>query len=140
MEALRGWSGGSPAARPSHQVLRPEDLLRLGAGGLVEIGAHTVTHPALTRLPAEAQRVEIEQCTTSLEEMVGRRPTSFAYPFGDFSEETEALVRAAGFRDAVTTAAATLGSSPDPMRLPRVQVGNWDGDEFEARLKGLLGD
>lgn len=134
MEALRDWSGGPSPARSSHRTLRPEELLELEAAGLVEIGAHTVTHPALSRLPVDAQRREVEVCASTLEEMLGRRPSSFAYPYGDFSAETEALVREAGFKDATTTAGAAVAPSCDPMHLPRIQVENWDGDEFESRL------
>ena len=72
------------------------------AGGM-EMGAHTRTHPIISKLPAEAQRQELRVSKQSLEEHLGGRVGSFAYPNGslhDFTPETMALVAEEGYSTA----------------------------------------
>ena len=44
---------------PSHRPLTRDELVRLAAHPLVEIGAHTITHPTLPAHPPSVQRREI---------------------------------------------------------------------------------
>src|SRR5919108_3473469 len=53
---LRTWAGAEPIGRPTHRILSHDEVVDLAAGGLVEIGAHTVTHAALAALSVVAQR------------------------------------------------------------------------------------
>ncbi len=67
--------------------------------------------------------------------------TSFAYPFGSTKSFGAADVRAArraGFRLACTTQQAVLPQQPDPFRIPRFYVGDWDATEFAAHLDTWL--
>jgi peptidoglycan/xylan/chitin deacetylase (PgdA/CDA1 family) len=106
----------------------------LEQGGVIEIGAHTVTHPFLSALPAAWQRDEIKDGKAFLEELLGHPVTSFAYPYGDYTAETTALVREAGLKCACSTVADTVWRRSDCFQLPRVEVKDWDGEEFAARL------
>ena len=47
---LRAWSAQPPEARPSHGTLSAEQAVELAGSGVVEVGAHTVTHPRLASL------------------------------------------------------------------------------------------
>jgi peptidoglycan/xylan/chitin deacetylase (PgdA/CDA1 family) len=125
--------------RPSSSLtLSADELQRLADGGLVAVGAHTVTHPHLSSLPVPAQRHEIGASRTYLSEIVGRPVEDFCYPHGDFSPETSALVRSAGFETACTTHASPVTRKTSRFELPRIQVSNWDaetlGRELERRL------
>jgi peptidoglycan/xylan/chitin deacetylase (PgdA/CDA1 family) len=51
-------------------------------GGLVEVGAHILTHSVLSTLPAATQRDEILESKACLEEIPGQPVTSFSYPYG----------------------------------------------------------
>ena len=82
LEQLRQWAGETAAGRPSHRVLSAMETAQLAGGGLVEVGAHTITHAYLSTLPAFAQRQEIVGSRIYLEEIVGTPITSFSYPFG----------------------------------------------------------
>lgn len=137
LQRLRTWAGAAPSVRPTHRALNLDELVQLGEGGLLEIGAHSVTHPLLSRLSAGQQAHEIRESKAFLEEIVGTRIGSFAYPYGDVGE-TAALVRDAGFASACTTSADVVFQGDDPYRLPRLYVGNWDGDEFERRIRSLV--
>ena len=79
------------------------ELRRVGESGLVDIGSHTDTHPALSEWPEEVQRAEIEHGRAACSVLTGRTPTAFAYPYGDYTPSTVELVRAAGFEAACTT-------------------------------------
>lgn len=141
LDQLRAWAGASPEGRPSHRVMSPEEVNRLADGGLVEIGAHTRTHPVLAAQPAAEQAAEVRQSKARLEELLGRPVVSFAYPFGsvaDYSADTVAAVREAGLTAACSTYAALVERDTDPLQLPRMMVLNWDGEEFRRRLSAWL--
>ncbi|HEV2149876.1 MAG TPA: polysaccharide deacetylase family protein [Longimicrobiaceae bacterium] len=136
LEELAGSQGISPIADPAARALSADELPRLAAGGLVEVGAHTVTHTELAALSPAAQEREIRGSRAELEACIDEPVVSFSYPFGgrsQYTPETARLVREAGFASACTTSAAPLRRSADPFRLPRVHVPDCDGDAF-ARL------
>lgn len=136
---LQLWAGSTDAPRASHRALLGEELLRLADGELVEIGAHTVTHPALASLPLEAQRAEIVGSKNQLEHILGRRVTSFSYTHGSRNTETVRAVREAGFLCACSSTPAAVWSGADIYQLPRIEVRDCDGDTFEQRLRDWLG-
>jgi peptidoglycan/xylan/chitin deacetylase (PgdA/CDA1 family) len=141
LEQLLVWAGLEPAGRSTHRTLTPNEVLTLAQGDLIEIGAHTVTHPALAVLAAAAQRKEIEQSKSHLENLLGQPVTSFAYPFGgrdDYTAETVGAVRAAGFASACSTRAGIVGPSTDLYQLPRVYVHDCDGEQFTHLLSRWL--
>jgi peptidoglycan/xylan/chitin deacetylase (PgdA/CDA1 family) len=132
MDELLGWAGAT-----SHSEDRPlslEEVSTLERGGLVEIGAHTVTHPLLSARTVASQRDEIQQSKARLEETMGHPVTSFAYPYGGYTAETVALVREAGFACACSTVRNTVWRRTDRFQLPRFDVEDWDGEEFAGRL------
>lgn len=90
------------------------DIVTLGSR--FEIGAHTIDHPDLTRVPAaEAQR-QIEESKLYLEALLGRSVPMFCYPFGRYNEPVEELVKRAGFIGARTCDPGGLGMPRDPHR------------------------
>ncbi len=137
LDELRGWVVGAPERRPYHRPLSSGEIGKLHQGGLVEIGAHTVTHPVLSTLPPAAQRREIAKSKASLEQILGRPVTTFAYPYGkphDYTAETVEIVRRDGFGCACSTFSGVVRRSSDRFRLPRVYVRNWDGERLAQRL------
>jgi len=134
-------AGAERARRRTHRLMDAGELRRLVAGGLVDVGGHTLSHPRLSHLPPERQRVEIAGSKTRLEEVLGRPVTAFAYPFGthrDFDRDSVRAVRAAGYTSAGAVCDRALSRSSDPFQLPRVGVGDWTGEEFERRLERWL--
>jgi peptidoglycan/xylan/chitin deacetylase (PgdA/CDA1 family) len=138
---LRAWAGVGPEGRPTHRALTPQEVVRLADGSLVEVGAHTVTHPMLAARPAPEQRAEIRQSKACLEEILGRPVVTFAYPYGsreDYTAETVAGVREAGFLCACSNFAGLAAPDTDRFQLPRVMVMDWDGEVFARRLNELF--
>jgi peptidoglycan/xylan/chitin deacetylase (PgdA/CDA1 family) len=139
LDALRTWAGSAPAVRLSHRVLSHDEIVRIRADGLIEIGAHTMTHPLLDHLPEDMQRAEIVAARQQLEQLLGERVTSFAYPHGRYSARTAALVAEAGFERACTVAAMPAWTQTDAMEIPRFLVRDMDGDAFARRLRDWFG-
>jgi peptidoglycan/xylan/chitin deacetylase (PgdA/CDA1 family) len=139
VSTLRAWAGGTPTARGTHRTVSPSELRTLSEGGLIEIGAHTETHPLLSQLPLGDQRAEIESSKATLEQLLGTPVSSFAYPYGAFLPETISLVRDAGFAYACSTRESALPGDTGPFQVPRVQVEDWAGEKFSEQLRGWLG-
>jgi peptidoglycan/xylan/chitin deacetylase (PgdA/CDA1 family) len=139
LETIRTATGTDEVTpRADHRPLSVDELARLAGEPLVELGAHTVSHPRLAALHAASQRDEIEESRRVLESLTGRRVESFAYPFGraaDYTPETMALVRDAGFTRACINQAGRVTPSTDPFALPRLYVRDWTGDELAAQLR-----
>jgi peptidoglycan/xylan/chitin deacetylase (PgdA/CDA1 family) len=143
LDSLMDWAGMQPTARPSHRALTPDEVIRLAGGGLVEVGAHTVTHPVLSALATEEQRSEIYSSKVRLEEMEGRPVTSFSYPYGsqsDYTAETVSIVQETGFTCACSNFGDVVWRGTDPFQLPRFLVRDWDGGEFARRLEAWFRD
>ena len=137
MEELFAWASIESEPRRTHRRLGREEISRLGSDGLIEIGAHTVTHPVLSQLRIEQQRAEIGDAKTRLEKVIGRPVTGFSYPYGtrrDYSAETVDLVRGAGFAYACSNFVGKVRAGGDPYQLPRVIVRDWDSDTFSRQL------
>jgi len=139
LDELTAWAGARPVARASHRALTSEEAVRLAEGDLVEIGAHTVTHPVLARLSVVEQRREIGQSKARLEAMLGHEVVSFAYPHGSSTPETAASVGEAGFACACSSHPDAVFRGVDRFQLPRLGVRDWDADTFARWLRWWLG-
>lgn len=111
-----------------------DELAVIAAHPLTTIGAHTVTHPILAKIPAETVRAEMADGVRRIEKKLGVRPAHFSYPVGgpDAAGPREfAIAAEVGFRTAVTTRSGVLFA--DHARhlhaLPRLSVNG----EFQRR-------
>ena len=137
LEYLVAWAGANRLGRPSYRTLSGEQLVRLTEGPLIEVGAHSVTHPSLATLSPIEQQQEIRNSKAILEGILNAPVRSFAYPFGrrqDYSRVTAALVREAGFTCACTSGARYVGRLTDRFELPRYTVPSVDGEQFSRWL------
>jgi peptidoglycan/xylan/chitin deacetylase (PgdA/CDA1 family) len=135
LTALRAQSDIPVTPRESHRPMTPAEVRSLSRSEVVEIGCHTVTHPALIERSEAVQRAEIEESRAACADMTGRLPTTFAYPFGDYDPRTVGLVRQAGFEAACTTDAEGVTSGRNVLVLPRLQVLDWSADELARQLR-----
>ena len=143
LDELTRLAGATPTGRPTHRPVSPERLARVSEGGLMEVGAHATTHVALSALSEAAQRSEIADSRARLQEITGREPAGFAYPFGgraDYTRTTAALVREAGFAFACANIPAVVRQGSDCFQLPRILVRDWDGDTLAATLRQWFHD
>lgn len=101
---------------------------------LCTIGAHTVHHYELAKLPIEQARHEMEQSADILLAQFGQRPAHFSYPLGgslSAGQREFDLARELGFRSAVTTRPGGLYArhAQSPHALPRVSLNGY----FQSR-------
>lgn len=120
--------------------LSKEELLQLAKSPLIEIGAHTVDHPNLGKTGSAQQKIEIENSKKTLEQLLGRTISLFAYPFGSaasYSKNTIETLKHSGFEAACSTKSRRLLPEVDPYTLPRITVRDWPADKLAAVLKEI---
>lgn len=120
------------AGRPAGRLLNKAELRAVQEAGM-EVGSHSVSHQRLPELDALRLQQELTDSKATLEDVLGREVTSFAYPYGDWNEVCEAAVRAAGYRAACTTQTGWATRDNDPFRLRRLTIFNDDTCSFFAR-------
>ncbi len=88
-----------------------EELAELAADPLVTIGAHTVNHPMLAKLPEKTMRSEIDLSRSVIEAALAKRPEHLSFPIGDRTSAGPrefAIAAELGFKTAVTTRPGVL--------------------------------
>jgi peptidoglycan/xylan/chitin deacetylase (PgdA/CDA1 family) len=119
-------------------MLNWNEVKALAAVGFT-VGAHTVTHPTLSRVSAARARREIEDSREAIRVATGTAPRAFAYPNGrpaDYTDEVVRLVRQAGFACAVTARFGVNTAATSPWELRR--GGPWEPHlpTFALKLAG----
>jgi peptidoglycan/xylan/chitin deacetylase (PgdA/CDA1 family) len=126
------------ATIPRGLMMDTAGLRRLAQAGM-EVGAHSVSHPILARLAPDQARREISASKEQLERICGRPVRSFAYPNGrpgrDYGPEHAAMVREAGFANAVSTAWGKATRATNPFEIPRIAP--WDRTAMRYGLRLL---
>lgn len=134
--AVQGVEEACAASPTTPLMMRPEHVARLAASGF-DVGAHTVTHPILSRLTTEDARREIAGSKADVEAIIGRPARLFAYPNGvpnqDYTAAHVALVRKCGFVAAVSTAWGVAAAGADVFQLPRFTP--WDRTRVRYALR-----
>ena len=110
-------------------------VTEMDRSGLIEMGAHTVTHRDLPSLSAAAARNEIFDSKQTLETRLGHPVVSFNYPSGRYDDAVVALVKQAGYQIAVTTQGGWARATENALLLPRVRV---HGAVTLAAFAGML--
>jgi peptidoglycan/xylan/chitin deacetylase (PgdA/CDA1 family) len=107
--------------RPA-SVLTWDELRRLAKEG-VTLGAHTRTHPILTRVSAEQAREEIGGSQQDLKRKLGRALPIFCYPGGAHNSTVVRIAMEAGIKMAFTTRDGQNDLAfGDPLRLRRTNI------------------
>jgi peptidoglycan/xylan/chitin deacetylase (PgdA/CDA1 family) len=127
----------APVPLPNDLMMSPADVRELHGHGMA-IGAHTASHPILRSLSPDAARDEIAEGKSQLERLLGGSVDLFAYPNGkpgiDYSSEHVAMVKALGFRAAVSTAWGAARCGGDLFQIPRFTPWDRDRTKFGLRL------
>jgi peptidoglycan/xylan/chitin deacetylase (PgdA/CDA1 family)/glycosyltransferase involved in cell wall biosynthesis len=131
-------TGSDPCPRPSHRVMKGEELRQLSARRGHSIGAHTVHHLALTTQPLETKRSEVLHDKAALEHAIGAPVLLFSYPYGDYDADTVGVVREAGFLGAFTVEAGVVSAGANRLLLPRYEITARDCGRFPECIEGVL--
>jgi len=128
----RDWSGyrkakNEGAGLKDEPKLSDDEVRELLQSGLIEIGAHTLTHANLKSLDVAQSREEICHSKQEIEEKFQTVCNSFAYPFGLYDVKDERIVASCGYTHAVTTEVGIADlRRVNLFTIPRVTVSGKD--------------
>ena len=110
----------------------------------IELGAHTASHPILTRISLGDTSDELSKSKQHIEAEIGKPTLSFAYPNGqpsDFNNEVVDRVQQAGFEIAFTLLPGPtrrITVIKNPLAIRRIFLSHTDSfSRFAAKLTGL---
>lgn len=86
---------------------------------LVSIGHHGHSHGHLLNMSTEAVRADLETASRLYQQELGLNPDIFAYPYGEFSPETENILKKMGLKAAFGQYSSAASSARNIMALPR---------------------
>jgi peptidoglycan/xylan/chitin deacetylase (PgdA/CDA1 family) len=88
------------------------------------VGGHTVSHPNLAQVSKSEARFEIMECKKKLEKEIGEPINHFSYPHPalnpQWSQQTLAITKEAGFKSAALTTCGPVRVGDDPLALKRI--------------------
>ena len=113
--------------KTSELALTWEQIREMSADPLVEIGAHTINHHALSKLTNSAVQKEMEGSRDKIESEINQKVEHFSYPFGTRNEVGQREFRIAkkcGFKTSTTTTIANIFEEHKDLleQLPRIPV------------------
>jgi len=114
-----------PQADLAERMLNWEQVRTMSSNGIA-FGAHTVTHPVVSRLTADELETELAESREILEARLGKPVLDFAFPFGsldDCGSEAQTQLARLGYRSAATTVPGLNGPGANPFALKRMQIG-----------------
>lgn len=101
----------------------------------IDIEPHTVSHPHLAQLPYDKQLDEIKTSKETLEKVLGREVKYFAYPFGNFNNDTLKAVQDAGIKMALNMTGGIAKKQDGIYKLSRIYVSNnYNMDYFKVLI------
>jgi len=119
---------------PDIEKLTERQIIEMQASGLVEFGAHTMTHINLSQASDDDAKYEIIESKKQVEKVVGTPCPSFAYPYGRLDDRIATYVEQAGFTSAVVVKKGIEAIS-DRFRIKRISVlGKTDKLQFHIAI------
>ena len=106
---------------PQLQLLDADGLQKLAKKG-VAIGAHSRTHPNLSRIFGEQLSDEIVGSLADLEAIGLDRPLLFTYPYGQYDQSVQQVIQEAGLQAAFTVEPNLVQPGQNPYCVPRIEV------------------
>lgn len=103
------------------EMLSWGEIRELHASGSIRFGAHTLTHPDLTRLPVERIESEVGDSKSIIEDALGAPVVSFAYPYGRYDQRSREIA-SRHFECACSDRLGLITAQSDPFALERVDA------------------
>ena len=101
-----------------------------------EIGAHSCNHHDLIKLTKEEARTEVSCSKENIESILGKKITSFAYPYGRVNEQIQSIVKNEGFYFGCGVYTGPPKFTENPFDIRRIEVDQTTG--LSRFLLGLL--
>lgn len=123
---------------PQSLMMTSEQVKLLSDSGMT-VGAHACRHDVLTSLSTAEAQLQITQSKSVLESITNQSIDYYAYPNGklgiDFTHEHAQMVKAAGYKAALSTTRGAAKPSSDIFQLPRIMP--WRRSRFGFNLNLL---
>ena len=130
---LENGTGGTPGTAVDgidvaggDRAMTFDELDRIIASGLVDVGVHTVTHAALPLLPDEEAQEEVRVCYSALRERWPGAVPVLAVPYGLVDERVVRLAREAGMAASLTLSDNTVAVTGPGGGIPRLGMSRGD--------------
>lgn len=107
--------------RPIPGLMSAARLREIQAAGMT-VGSHTVSHARLAEIDPRAQRAELADSKTALEDMLGAEVRHLCYPFGSFNRASIVAATEVGYASATTCLRGTAIRADHPLALPRKAI------------------
>lgn len=122
-----------------YRMLSREAISVMARSGLIEFGAHTVSHAILSLLSTEERYNEIRPSVAAVQGLTGQPCRLFAYPNGlaqDYNEDSMKILEACKIQAAVTAIDGFNDPETPLMELRRLGVGaDLSRDQFRYMLE-----
>jgi peptidoglycan/xylan/chitin deacetylase (PgdA/CDA1 family) len=138
IDQIRDWARCGEVAYREGATMSVHEMQMLDQNPLFTIGAHSVHHALLSQRDPVEQAYEVTESKRQIEKWLGKPVNGFAYPYGNYSEVTQKLLKESGFRYAVSTESKAVTEEDDPFALPRIQVKNWSVYEFASKINEMI--
>jgi peptidoglycan/xylan/chitin deacetylase (PgdA/CDA1 family) len=140
--SMQKQTGVDASPAEDRRPMTENELRSLVGSGLIDVGAHTVSHPQLSGLTIEEQSAQVLGSRRSLEAIVGRGIRTFAYPYGtkvDYTMQSIDAVRHAGFTLACSNfPGRLLNRQVDAFEVPRYLVRETPLSTFRANFEARM--
>ncbi len=142
-DVLARFGGLLNAGRREYDPMAWSQVRELAAAGM-DIGDHTYRHPTLSQLAPGAAREELRRSKDILEEQLGQRVRTMAYPFGKPRRHVQPfvtqIVRELGYEAATSILHRAVRPDDDPLTIPRFTVLRDPIDRLAAKVNGPVWD
>ncbi len=114
-------------------------IIEMARSGLVEIGTHTAHHEILTDLTIKQAEHTIIRSMETVNEIIGKYPTHFCYPNGNYSEEILELIKRFNFDSAMSVRNDFINPKNfKKYEISRISVCAFDSIHFfKAKVSGF---
>ena len=121
----------------SDQSVAAADMLRTVISDRIQLGAHTLTHLRVSRLPKEEARREITGCRELMRDIFGIDTRIFAFPYGEHDATSVEPCREAGYHRVFTNVPKTVDPGSNEFIRGRVLADPADGPlVFYLKMSG----
>ncbi|MFA5124395.1 MAG: polysaccharide deacetylase family protein [Patescibacteria group bacterium] len=117
-------------------LLDKDQVSEMAASGLIDFEPHTVSHAKLTKISLTEARQEIIESKAFIEREYCKPVSYFAYPYGRYNQQIIGLLKASGFKAALTVAKGVVRPKSDRWLLKRNAVDSAVSPvQFRAMIK-----
>lgn len=101
-----------------------ENIKKLNETGLIEFGAHSVSHEIFTQLSTQEKQKEIIDSCSILKEKIKKKNIAFAYPNGNYDEECVRILKKENVYCGLTVDSGLNSKNNNIYQLKRIGIGN----------------